>query len=93
MDNKSTLTAAISDLKTELRDVASRLDHVEAAAMTHVATIEQVQQVTSVHAQHLIDMHHHIEDLDNRGRRCNLRFRGIPESVEGPQIQQVVWAV
>lgn len=35
MDIKSTLSAAISDLKTDIRTVASRLEHVEAAAMTH----------------------------------------------------------
>lgn len=71
MDIKSTLSAAISDVKTDIRAVASRLEHVEAAAMTHGADIQQVQRVTSIHAKHLMDMHRHMEDL-NRGRRHNL---------------------
>lgn len=61
--------------------------------MTHGAAIQQVQQETSIHAQHLNDMSRHIEDLDNRGWRHNLRLRGIPELVEEPQVQQVVWAI
>lgn len=77
----------------DIKAVASRLEHVEAAAMTHGAAIQQVQKVTSVHAQHLIEMHRHKEDLDNRGRRRNLRVRGIPESVEGPQLQSTIWAI
>lgn len=61
--------------------------------MTHGAAIQQVQMVISMHAQHLIDMHCHMEDLDNRGCRQNLRVRGIPESVEGLRLQPVVWAI
>lgn len=72
--------------------MALRVEHVEAAAMTQGAAI-QVQKATSVHAQHLIDMHRHMEDLDNRGKRRKLRVRGIPEAVEGPQLQSVVWAL
>lgn len=40
-----------------------------------------------------MDMHRHMEDLDNRGRRRNLRVRGIPETVEGPQLQAAVWGI
>lgn len=66
----------------------------ELAAMTHHGTaIQQVQRVTSVQAQYLIYMHRQVEDLDNRGRRRNFRVRGIPELVEGPQLQSVVWAI
>lgn len=78
LDIKSMLFAAIADLKTDIRAVATRLEHVEMATMTHGTAIHQVQKVVSVHAQHLIEMHRHMEDLDNRGRRRNLRVRGIP---------------
>lgn len=56
-------------------------------------SIHQVQQTVSAHSQHLMDMHRHMEDLNNRGRRRNLSIRGILESVEGPQLQAVVWAI
>lgn len=39
LDIKNTLLAAISDLKTDIRAIASRLEHVESAIMTHGAAI------------------------------------------------------
>lgn len=93
LDIKNTLTAAIADLESELKAVASRLEHVESAAMTHGTAIHQVQQTVNAHSQHLLDMHRHMEDLDNRGRRCNLRIKGILQSIEGPQLQAAVWAI
>lgn len=35
----------------------------------------------------------HMEDLDNRGCRINLKVRDIPESVEQDQIQHAVSAI
>lgn len=35
-------------------------------------------------------MQRHIEDMDNMGRRHNLRIRGMPESIEGDQISTAV---
>lgn len=93
MDIKNTLSAAISDLKNDMRAVASRLERVEYSALTHETAIQKVQRTTSVHAHHLIEINRHLEDLDNRGRRRNLSIRGIPELVEGPQFQPVVWAI
>lgn len=37
---------------------------------------------SQTHSAHLIEMNRQLEDLDNRGRRHNIRVRGIPESVE-----------
>lgn len=64
---------------------------MESAAQIYRAAIQQVQRVTSVYAQHLIDMNRHLEDMNNRGRRPNLM--GNPESVKGPQLQSVLWQI
>ncbi|CAH2315849.1 Hypothetical predicted protein [Pelobates cultripes] len=37
----------------------------------------------------LLAMRRHIEDLDNRGRRCNIRIRGVPES-EGEEDAEAI---
>lgn len=79
---ENAMYAAIADLKGEIRAVAAQMDRMESAAMTHGAAIQQVQRAPTSHAQHLIDMHRHMEDLGNRGRRHNLHIRGIPELVE-----------
>lgn len=31
-------------------------------------------------------MNRHLEDLDNHGHRCNIRVRGIPETVDSDQM-------
>lgn len=42
------------------------------------------------HTLHLRDLHRHVEDLENRSRRHNLRLRGLLESVENDQLTSVV---
>lgn len=46
----------------------------------------RLDKVSVSHAQRFIDMNKHLEDLDNRGRRNNIRVRVIPESVDTDQI-------
>lgn len=43
LDIKSALTAAVADLKTEIKAINSRVEHVELTAMTQGAAIHQVQ--------------------------------------------------
>lgn len=93
LDIKTTLSAAISDLKADLRAAAARVEIVESVAMTHGAAIQQVQKVNDTQARHLIEIHRHMEDLENRGRRRNLQIRGILENIESPQLQPAVWAI
>lgn len=38
-------------------------------------------------------MHRHLEDHDNRGRRHNIRIRGLTETVEPSNIQQCIQAI
>lgn len=79
-DIKSTLTAEITDLKVDIQAVTTRIDNVE-----HMAQLHSDAQLS-----HFLDIQRHIEDLDNRGRRHNIRVRGIPESVESEAIQPVL---
>lgn len=39
---------------------------------------------------YLITMNKHLEDLDNRGRRQNIRVGGIPETINSDQIASAV---
>lgn len=48
LDINNTLTAAIADLKADLKAVGSRVEHVEAAAMTHGAAIHPSGTANSV---------------------------------------------
>lgn len=44
------------------------------------------EKVSFSHFEHFIEINRYLEDLDNRGRRCNIRVRGIPACVEADQV-------
>lgn len=70
---KSTLTAAISDLRSDIQAIALRVEEVEITQVRHDVSFCHVQQITESHAMHLREINGHMEDLDNRRKRCNLR--------------------
>lgn len=79
-DINSTFSAAITDLKTNLLVLNEKLLSAEAAGKHRDRAIAKLEKASCAQAQHFIEMNRHIEDLDNRGRRCNIRVRGIPET-------------
>lgn len=91
-DIKNTLSAAISDLRTNIHSIAARVGEVERTAR-HDASLCHVQQVTESHAIHLRELQCHLEDINDRGCRHNLRVRGLPESIESNTITPTVLAV
>lgn len=85
-DIKSTFSAAITDLKTNLMVLTEKLASAEAAGKHRDKAIHRLEKISVTQSQHFIKMNRHLEDLDNRGRRCNIRVRGIPETLEPDQI-------
>lgn len=85
-DIKATFSAALTDLKTSMLVLNEKMAATETAGKRRERAIQRIEKVNMVHAQHFIDMNRHLKDLDNRARRCNVRVRGIPESVDSDQI-------
>lgn len=85
-DINSTFSAAITDLKSNLLVLTEKMASAEAAGKQREKSICRLEKVTSSHSNHFIEMNRHLEDLDNRGRRSNIRVRGIPETVDNDQI-------
>lgn len=73
LDIKNNLLAAISDLKSDIKAVAHCLTDVEQTSQTHAEAIRQVQKTYNTQLPHIFDLHRQVEDLDNRGRRHNIR--------------------
>lgn len=89
-DIKSTVMGAIADLRSDFQTVTRRISDVEETTQHHAAAIRQVQGTYDAQLTHLLDLHRHIEDLDNRGRRHNIRVRGVPENNDPGLLQQTV---
>ncbi|KAL4003935.1 alpha-2-macroglobulin-like protein [Sarotherodon galilaeus] len=72
-------TSRIQALATRVGDAETRISGVEDTADVLQSKVAQLEkQVT--------DMADHMDDLENRSRRCNLRLVGLPEGSEGNDI-------
>lgn len=81
-DIKDTLTAVITDLRLDIQAIAGRVQEVEKNANHQGLIIRHMNQTLDTHTLQLHNLHHHMEDLDNHGRRHNLRVHGLHESVD-----------
>lgn len=89
-DIKDTLSSAISELHLDIRALTDRVYNVERVTEQHEVVLQCTTRKIDAHTLQLVDMQHHLEDLDNRERRHILRVRGLLEYIEGEQIPQVV---
>lgn len=67
-----------------------RIQKVEDTTLLHQKAIDRIDYRINSHNRQLRDIQRHVEELDNRGRRHNLRIRGLPESVDSEHLPQVV---
>lgn len=58
--------------------------------MKHDTVLRWATQRVYTHTLQLRELQRHMEDLDNRGRRHNLRICGLPKSVEREQLSPTV---
>lgn len=63
------------------------------ADMQRDKAISRLEKVTKTHSSYLIAINRHLEDLDNSGRRNNIRVRGIPETVTAEQIKPALQSI
>lgn len=92
-DIKETLATAISELRLDLKSLNERVRVVEHVTEHQEIVLQSVSEDVDSHTRQLRDMQRHLEDLDNRGRRHNLRIRGLPESVEGDHISPAIISI
>ncbi|XP_073482001.1 vomeronasal type-2 receptor 26-like [Aquarana catesbeiana] len=85
-DIKSTFSAAITDLKSNLLVLTEKMASAEAYGKQRETAICKLEKINSSHSNHFIEINRHLEDLDNRGRRSNIWVRVIPETVDKDQI-------
>lgn len=93
LDIRHTITEAISDLKADIHTMSHRITDVEQASQTHAAAIRQVQKSHDSQLTHMFELHRQVEDLDNRGRRHNVRVRGVPEGIDTPTLPQAICSI
>ncbi|CAH2275705.1 Hypothetical predicted protein, partial [Pelobates cultripes] len=81
----ATIRQDIQALRADLQGLTDRMSHVEAACDTLREAQNTLAEAAETSSEQVRGMALHIEDLDNRGRRNNLRLRGLPETEDSPQ--------
>lgn len=92
-DIKGTITAAVADLRADIRVLTDKVTTLEKKEAHTTEAVRQLDKIAWAHNRHLIEMARNIEDLDNRGRRQNIRVRGMPEAIEAPQLEPALTAI
>ncbi|KAM9404076.1 LOW QUALITY PROTEIN: purine nucleoside phosphorylase 4b [Salvelinus alpinus] len=78
-----TVLEAIAGHSAELQRVVKRVDEAEGRIATVEASTTSMDTKMKALEKQVREMAEHIDDLDNRGRRCNIRVVGLPENSEG----------
>ncbi|OCT72246.1 hypothetical protein XELAEV_18035216mg [Xenopus laevis] len=85
--------ADLAEIKAELRSIGEAYskmdDRLGKAEQAHNHLVHR----SNDHHRFIYLLRKHMEDLDNRGRRNNLRIRGIPDSVAAADLGDTVRAI
>ncbi|CAH2297448.1 Hypothetical predicted protein [Pelobates cultripes] len=73
----------IQSLHKEVSQIGHRVQTLEEEGKARALHITNIQSLQQTHNEAILFLQRKIEDLDNRGRRNNLRIRGLPETQEG----------
>lgn len=69
----------ICALRTDIQQMSQRMSDMDDERSVIKQNVHEVQTKYSVHANVIRDLQRQIEDLDNRGRRNNIRIKGLPK--------------
>ncbi|CAH2218919.1 Hypothetical predicted protein [Pelobates cultripes] len=75
----ATIRQDIQALRADMQGLSDRVSHVEAASDSLRAAQTILAEAADTCSEQVRGMALHIEDLDNRGHRNNIRLRGLPE--------------
>ncbi|OCT96131.1 hypothetical protein XELAEV_18013814mg, partial [Xenopus laevis] len=87
---KHTLKEEIGDLRSELSSLHTRVTDIDQRNELVETTVEALTTANSHHIKTISALQRRLDDIDNRGRRNNLRIRGLPELPEGESLLEVV---
>ncbi|RXN18054.1 transcription factor 25 [Labeo rohita] len=79
----NTVLVAINDQTVQFKALVERVGQAEERIAGVENSTESLQATVADLQKKVSEMSAHIDDLENRGRGCNLRLVGLPEGTEG----------
>ncbi|CAH2272690.1 Hypothetical predicted protein [Pelobates cultripes] len=87
---QDTLRSEVAGIRTEIAAQAGRITAAEEAAAALTARMASTDTAVARQGDMLLSIRRHLEDVDNRGRRCNIRVRGVPEAEGTENAEEVL---
>ncbi|CAH2274615.1 Hypothetical predicted protein [Pelobates cultripes] len=72
------LRAEMAGIRAEVTAQTGRIQELERSQEAHTMRHQATDTALAHQGELLLHMRMSVEDLDNRGRRCNVRVRGVP---------------
>uniref|UniRef100_A0A8C5QII1 Transposase n=1 Tax=Leptobrachium leishanense TaxID=445787 RepID=A0A8C5QII1_9ANUR len=83
---ESSFAARLDAVVADVRHVGARVQDLEGDRETTEDRLTRLETGLNSHTLYLQRFHRALDDQDNRGRRNNLRLRGLPESPDGKEM-------
>lgn len=83
----------IQPVRTEIGALTDRVDAGESSISSLEVRMEALEQANIAQAESAVALQLHLEDLEDRSRRNNLRLRGLPEATGAENLQDTVTAI
>lgn len=80
----------IQEVRGEVSSLADRVASGETAVSSLEERISALEQARDLHRDTAVSLQLHMEDVEDRSRRNNLRLRGIPEAVDAEHLAEAV---
>ncbi|XP_018408440.1 PREDICTED: contactin-5, partial [Nanorana parkeri] len=77
---RDTCKTEIQVLHKDFQQLTQRVEDIDGEVQTTKQDIYRLQSQSVAQAAIIRDLQRHVEDLDNRGRRNNIRIKGLPEA-------------
>lgn len=90
---RDTCRSEIGMLRTDLQHLSTKVTPLEEDACDTKQELSQIHARLASQASILRDFQRHLEDLDNRGRRNNIRVRGLPEATQEEDLPSTLQAI
>lgn len=90
---RETCRSEINMLRTDLHHFFTKVTSLEKDVCDTKHEITQIHICLASQASTLWDFQHYLEDLDNRGRRNNIRVRGLPEANQDKDLPCTLQAI
>lgn len=80
-------------LRQDVSALFTRVEAVEETTATSSSSLQILQETVHQHSAQLFTLQQHIDDVENRNRRNNIRLRGLPEAVGSDELYPALLSI